>query len=113
MWNRFLLKKEVFIATTSLFGWIALGTILFHRLEPWTWIQAFYFSVVTITTVGYGDLAPSGDLSRLFAAIYILTGVSIGIVTLTIVGTELLKYREVRYMRNLDKKNQRKENKNH
>jgi voltage-gated potassium channel Kch len=78
-------------------GWIAIGTIVFHRLESWNWIQSFYFSVVTITTVGYGDFTPTNDLSRLFTAIYILAGVSIGLVTLSIIGAEILSKRERRY----------------
>lgn len=106
MRKRLKLRTEIFIAGSSLFGWIGIGTLLFHRLEPWTWIQSFYFSVVTITTVGYGDLTPSSDLSRLFTAIYLLVGVSIGIVTLGIIGSEILNYRAVRYQERIEKRSQ-------
>ncbi|MCI4669686.1 MAG: ion channel [Bacteroidia bacterium] len=58
-----------------------------------------------MSTVGFGDLTPSSEISRLFTAIYILTGVSVGIVTLTIIGSEILSYREVRYERRSEKKN--------
>lgn len=90
-------KSEVYVALISLFGWIALGTFVFHRMEDWTRIQAFYFSVVSITTVGYGDFTPTSDLSRLFTAIYILIGVSIGLVTLGLIGSRILEYRLKRY----------------
>lgn len=103
MRERLKLSTEVFVAASSLLGWIGIGTILFHRLEPWTWIQAFYFSVVTITTVGFGDLTPSTEISRLFTAIYILIGVSIGIVTLSIIGSAILKNREESYKKRTDK----------
>ncbi len=106
MRERLKLSTEVFIAASSLLGWIGIGTLLFHRLEPWTWIQSFYFSVVTITTVGFGDLTPSTEISRLFTAIYILIGVSIGIVTLSIIGSAILKSREVRYQKREEKRNQ-------
>ncbi|NIP55880.1 MAG: hypothetical protein GWN14_06735 [candidate division Zixibacteria bacterium] len=92
------LRIEIFVALTSLLGWIGIGTVLFHRLESWTWIQSFYFSVVTITTVGYGDLVPTSDASRLFTAIYILIGVSIGVAALGIIGTEVIKNRERRHL---------------
>lgn len=42
------------------------------RLE--TYVEAFYFSAVTITTLGYGDIAPADRLTRLLAAIQALTG---------------------------------------
>lgn len=97
MRERLKIKTEIFVAASTLLGWIAIGTIVFHRLESWNWIQSFYFSVVTITTVGYGDFTPTNDLSRLFTAIYILVGVSIGLVTLSIIGAEILSKRERRY----------------
>jgi hypothetical protein len=97
MKQRFKVNSEIFVATTALFSWIAIGTLVFHRLESWNWIQSFYFSVVTITTVGYGDFAPTNDQSRLFTAIYILVGVSVGLVTLTAIGTEILRRRKKRY----------------
>lgn len=84
---------EIYIAVVTLMGWIALGTVVFHWLEGWSRIQSFYFSVVTITTVGYGDLSPSSDASRLFTSIYILVGVSIGLATLGIIGARILEYR--------------------
>ena len=78
-------RTEVIIAIITLLTWIGVGTVLFHTLEPWTWIEAFYFSVVSITTVGYGDLMPSNDITRLVTALYILTGVGIGISSLSII----------------------------
>ena len=40
-------------------------------------MDALYFSVVTISTVGYGDISPSTDGSRVFTAVYILFGMTI------------------------------------
>lgn len=92
------LTTEVIVASTTLFSWIGVGTIVFHRLEDWNWIQSFYFSVVTITTVGYGDFTPTNDACRLFTAIYILVGVSIGLVALSLIGAKILENREKRYV---------------
>ena len=63
------------VAILSIAFLIAAGTITFHTLEDWSWIESFYFTVVTLTTVGYGDLAPTTEASRLFAAAFILLGV--------------------------------------
>ena len=98
------LKIEIIVASTTLLSWIGIGTFIFHRLEDWTWIQSFYFSVVTISTVGYGDLVPTSDASRLFTAIYILVGVGIGIAALGILGSKLLKNRERKYIERQEKK---------
>ena len=56
---------------------LGLGTIVYKMLEDWGWIDSFYFSVITLTTVGYGDLAPSSSESKLFTTFYIITGISL------------------------------------
>ncbi len=86
--------SKIIVALSALFTWIAIGTILFHRLEAWNWIQSFYFSVATITTVGYGDLHPTTDLSRIIVSFYLLFGVSISLVSLTVIGSSLLAKHE-------------------
>ncbi|HLD40172.1 MAG TPA: potassium channel family protein [Candidatus Nanoarchaeia archaeon] len=86
--------SKIIVAVSALFTWIAIGTVLFHRLEAWSWIQAFYFSVATITTVGYGDLHPTTDLSRIVVSLYLLLGVSISLVSLTVIGSSLLTRHE-------------------
>ena len=53
------------------------GTIFYWRTEDWTIIQALYFSVVTLTTVGYGDLHPTSAGTQIFTIIYILTGLGV------------------------------------
>lgn len=50
------------------------GTLFYHAVEHWGWLDSFYFSVTTLTTVGYGDLHPTSDLSKLFTIIYIFIG---------------------------------------
>jgi len=56
---------------------IATGTLVYHWLEDWSWVDAFYFSVVAATTVGFGDLSPSTDGSKLFTVAYIIIGVAV------------------------------------
>ena len=53
------------------------GTIFYWRFEDWTFVQSLYFSVVTLATVGYGDLTPTSDETRIFTIIYILTGLGV------------------------------------
>ena len=60
-------------AIGSAFLTLMCGTCFFAINEKWDFNQAFYFVVVTSSTVGYGDVLPSCDSSRLFAVFYILT----------------------------------------
>jgi len=48
------------------------GTLFYWRIEGWSLLDAFYFSSITLTTVGYGDLAPQTAAGKLFTAFYLL-----------------------------------------
>jgi len=102
------LRVQVAAAGSSLLGLLAVGTVFFRILEGWTWIQAFYFSVATLSTVGYGDLHPTSDVTRLFTALFILAGVGIVLASLTVIGTSLLARREERILRR--RRNEREHN---
>ncbi|MEM6997372.1 MAG: potassium channel family protein [Patescibacteria group bacterium] len=80
------------VLLTSFAGLLLLGTLTYHALEDWSWVQSFYFSVVTLTTVGYGDLAPTTDGSRLFTSVYILFGVAIAISFLGVVANKYVSH---------------------
>lgn len=56
---------------------ILTGTIVYAILEDWSWVDSLYFSVVAVTTVGFGDLTPTSDGSKLFTVFYVLSGISI------------------------------------
>ncbi len=56
---------------------IASGTSFFTFVEGWRVIDALYFSVVMLTTIGFGDLVPSSDLAKLFTVVYSLVGIGI------------------------------------
>lgn len=83
-----LQKQHILVAFASIFALISIGTLCYEVLEDWSFIQSFYFSVVTLATVGYGDLHPTNDISRLFTAFYVLIGVSIAVSSLTIIATD-------------------------
>jgi voltage-gated potassium channel len=56
---------------------ILLGTVVYAWLEGWSPVDALYFSVVTLATVGFGDLHPTTDPAKLFTVLYILVGLGV------------------------------------
>lgn len=67
------------------------GTIFFHEVEGWRWVDAFYFSVTTIATVGYGDLAPKTDFGKLFTTLYIVVGVGLFVALVSFLSKGMLE----------------------
>lgn len=56
---------------------ILFGAAIFHWMEGWNWLDAIYFAVVSLTTVGYGDLTPTRPITKVFTIFYILNGYGI------------------------------------
>ena len=56
---------------------LGIGTLFYTRVEGWHWFDSLYFSVVTLATVGYGDLTPQTTLGKLFTMIYIFMGIGV------------------------------------
>lgn len=88
------IHTSVVAAASALTSILAIGAIVYHRLEDWTWIQALYFTVSTLATVGFGDLHPTSDASRLFTVFFILFGASVGAASIALIGSRYLAKRE-------------------
>ena len=66
------------------------GTIFYSLQEGWSLVDALYFSVTTLTTVGYGDLAPTTTIGKLFTVVYIFSGLGLIAGFINTVATETL-----------------------
>ena len=55
-------------------GVVLLGTVTYHFLEGWEYLDALYFCVITLTTIGYGDFSPQTTGGKIFTIFYILMG---------------------------------------
>jgi len=59
------------LATVFLFG----GALVYYVfLENWTFLEAIYFTVITLTSIGFGDYLPSSTVSKVFTMFFIILG---------------------------------------
>ncbi len=79
-------RSLVFLVLITLLG----GTLFYSTVEGWSVVDALYFSVTTLTTVGLGDLAPKTTIGKLFTVIYIFAGLSIIVGFIETVAKETL-----------------------
>ena len=106
---RFLLpsRARIRIVMMAVLLAILLGTVVFHLLEGWSILDSLYVTVQTVTTVGFGDIAPRTVLGRVFATMFMMVGVGVVLYALTstvqsIVHSELFaRYRQTRKMSKL------------
>lgn len=69
--------KEVRILLVVVFASLILGAIVYHYFEGWSFFDSVYFSVITLTTIGYGDLYPKTFIGKLFTIFYVFIGIGI------------------------------------
>lgn len=56
-------------------AYILFGVVVFRWLEDFSWIDSLYYVVVTLATIGYGDVVPQTAGGKLFAVFYIIIGI--------------------------------------
>jgi hypothetical protein len=56
---------------------LVVGTWVFHKLEGWAYLDSFYFSAISLATVGYGDFAPKTPAGKLLTVFYVFCGIGL------------------------------------
>lgn len=70
---------------------LVAGTLFYARVEHWTLFHSFYFSVTTLTTVGYGDFTPQTEVGRAFTILYVLIGLGVLLSVVTQIAGQATK----------------------
>jgi voltage-gated potassium channel len=70
---------------------VLTGTLFYWRFEDWSFVESLYFCVVTLTTVGFGDLSPTTTGTQIFTIVYILTGFGVLVALLTSVAQQYIR----------------------
>lgn len=71
------IDPEIVRASAAFFLMICVGTLVYAFAEGWSFVDAAYFSVITLTTIGYGDMHPTMAFTKLFTMAYVLIGVGL------------------------------------
>ncbi|MCA8830026.1 potassium channel family protein [Hymenobacter pini] len=70
VWHRFNLSRFVGALSLTAISF-AVGVVGFMWLEKFTFVDAFYMTMITVSTVGFGELHPLTPAGRLFVSFYI------------------------------------------
>lgn len=64
-------------AFTAIMLVVVFGTVGYALLEGWPVLDAFYMTIITVTTIGYGEIHPLSDMGRMLTVIIILSGLGV------------------------------------
>ncbi len=83
--------SENVIILLSISSGVALsGAVVMMVLEDWGFVDAFYFAVVSMATVGYGDLSPETTVGKIFTIGFLVIGIGIFVLTVGAIAEAIL-----------------------
>ena len=80
-----IFKKRVYNVITIFLFLLLAGTLVYHNLEGWRYLDSLYFTVVTMTTIGYGDFTPQTDAGKIFTIFFVFSGTATAFYTISLV----------------------------
>lgn len=87
-------RKTLLRALIAISAVLALGTVGYLLLdEGWSPFEAFYMTLITVTTIGYGEVRPLGTAGRVFTSILIVLGIGTAATALTQISSLLVESR--------------------
>lgn len=76
----------------AIFVYLMIAVLAYSFVfESWSIIDSMYFAVVSFTTIGFGDIVPTTDASRMFTAFFALSGVACLGIALGVLGSNLVE----------------------
>ena len=101
------MKKKSFILLYFLFL-VAFGTIGFYILgeNDWSWVDSIYMTVITLSTVGYGEVHSLTNAGKIWAVLVIIfgvTGIGVLIQTFREEFIQIEQYRVNKMMKSISK----------
>ena len=87
------MRKRVYLFISLLIFMVVIvaGAFLYHVVEGWSILDSFYFVIVTVTTIGYGDVVPMTSVGKVFTMFFSFFGVAMAFYFLTLAGSTLFK----------------------
>jgi voltage-gated potassium channel len=79
------------LALLAIIGLNLIGAIGYRIIEGWPWLDCFYMTFMTLTTIGYGEPHPTSPQGKIFTMILFWTTAGVLAITITMAGQALIQ----------------------
>ncbi len=103
-----LFRSKIYIAIALMLSVLLVGSLGYHFIAKLSWLNAFYMTIITVTTVGFNEVGPLGTEGKIFTVFLIISSVFIFAYAISVITEylfsknqlQLLKTKKVRKMIN-------------
>ncbi len=99
---------QILLAFCLIFFLLGTGTLVYHWAEGWSYTDSFYFTGITLTTIGYGDLTPTTPGTRIATVFFGFFGIGLVFYTATLLARLAFRMEEQQIDRILRRRVQRR-----
>ena len=100
-----LFRSKIYLALALMVMVLAFGVLGYRIVADYSWVDAFYMTIITVTTVGFSEVRPMGPEGKIFTIVLIITSVFIVGFAISIVTEYLLSRNSIELLKKKKMKN--------
>lgn len=101
-----LFRSKIYLALALMLMALTFGVLGYRFIADYSWVDAFYMTIITVTTVGFSEVRPMGPEGKIFTIVLIVTsvfifGFAISVITEYLISRNSLQLLKKKKMKNI------------
>lgn len=101
-----LFRSKIYLAITLMITVLLVGVFGFRFISNYSWLDAFYMTIITVATVGFGEVRPLDANAKIFTALLIISSVVIFSFAISVISEYILSRNSLQLLKKKKVKNQ-------
>ncbi len=101
-----LFRSKFYLAIALMISILLVGVLGFRYISSYSWLDAFYMTIITVATVGFGEVRPLDANAKIFTALLIISSVIIFSFAISVITEYILSRNSLQLLKKKKVKNQ-------